>query len=258
MTSALRHTWFISLRDLRNLARQPWWIAISLAQPLVYLFLYSALFRKVVEIPGFGAGSYIDFLTPGIVILTALFSGGFAGMNIINDLDRGVIDRFLATPVSRGALIAGRLLQGAIVVTIQCLIIIGLALTIGASFPGGVVGVLILIAVAVLLGAAVGALSIALALVVRREESVIGAVQMLLLPMTFLASVFMARDLMPGWIQGVARFNPVDWAAQAGREAVSADVGWSLVFSHGAYLVAFALVSAWIATRGFRAYQRSV
>jgi ABC-2 type transport system permease protein len=258
MTTALRHTWYISLRDLRNLARQPWWIAISLAQPLVYLFLYSALFQKVAEIPGFGAGSYIDFLTPGIVILTALFSGGFAGMAIINDLDRGVIDRFLATPVSRGALIAGRLLQGAIVVTIQCLIIIGLSLTIGASFPGGVAGVFILIAVAVLLGSAVGALSIALALVVRREESVIGAVQMLLLPMTFLASVFMARELMPSWIQDIAGFNPVDWAAEAGREAVSADVDWGVVLSHGGYLVAFALVSAWVATRGFRAYQRSV
>jgi ABC-2 type transport system permease protein len=256
--TAIRHTWYISLRDLRNLARQPWWIAISLAQPLVYLFLYSALFRKVAEIPGFEAGSYIDFLTPGIVILTALFSGGFAGMAIINDLDQGVIDRFLATPVSRAALIVGRLLQGAIVVTIQCLIIIGLSLTIGANFPGGVAGVFILVAVAVLLGSAVGALSIALALVVRREESVIGAVQMLLLPMTFLASVFMARELMPGWVQDIASFNPVDWAALAGREAVSADVDWTLVFSHGAYLVVFALVSAWIATSGFRAYQRSV
>jgi ABC-2 type transport system permease protein len=103
------------------------------------------------------------------------------------------------------------------------------------------------------LGSAVGALSIAIAIVVRREESVIGVMQMLLRLMTFLASVFMARELMPGWIQDIACFNPVDWAAGAGREAVSADVDWSLVLSHGAYLVAFALLSAWVATRGFRA-----
>lgn len=77
----------------------------------------------------------------------------------------------------------------------------------------------------------------------------IGAMQMLLLPMTFLASVFMARELMPGWIQDIAGFNPVGWATGAGREAVSADVDWSLVLSHGAYLVAFALVSAWVPQR---------
>jgi ABC-2 type transport system permease protein len=87
---------------------------------------------------------------------------------------------------------------------------------------------------------------------------VIGAVQLLLLPLTFLSSVFMQRDLMPGWIQEVARFDPADWAVQAGREAVGANVDWNLVLSRGCYLAAFTLASAWLATRGFRAYQRSV
>ena len=77
----------MSLRDLRNLARQPWWIGISLAQPLVYLLLFSAALPQVADIPGFAAGSYVDFFTPGIVVVTALFSGGWAGMGMINDLD---------------------------------------------------------------------------------------------------------------------------------------------------------------------------
>jgi ABC-2 type transport system permease protein len=248
----------MSLRDLRNLARQPWWIAISLAQPLVYLLLYSALFERVAEIPGFEGGSYLDFVVPGIVLMTAMFSGGWAGMGVINDLDHGVVDRFLVSPVRRGALIAGRLMQQAIVTVIQSLIMIGLALAIGASFPGGVLGVVALIATAIVLGTAFGALSIGLALVVRKEESVVGAVQLLLLPLTFVSSVFMQPALMPGWIQDVARFNPADWAARAGREAVAADGDWSLVLSHGVYLAAFALACAWLATRAFRAYQRSV
>jgi ABC-2 type transport system permease protein len=258
MTTAVSHSWYMSLRELRNLARQPWWIAISLAQPLVYLLIYSALFEKVAEIPGFTGGSYLDFFAPGIVVVTALFSGGWAGMNIINDLDRGVLDRFLVSPVNRGALIAGRLMQQAIITIVQSLIIVGLALALGADFPGGVAGVVLLIATSVLLGAGFAALSIALALLLRREESVIGAVQLLLLPLTFLSAAFMARELMPGWIQDVARFNPVDWAAEAGREAVAADVDWASVLSHGGYLLAFALAGAWLATRAFRAYQRSV
>jgi ABC-2 type transport system permease protein len=63
---------------------------------------------------------------------------------------------------------------------------------------------------------------------------------------------------MPGWIQDVSRFNPVDWAVTAGREAVGADTDWSSVLAHGGYLLAFALVSAWLAASAFRAYQRSV
>jgi ABC-2 type transport system permease protein len=258
MTAGLRQSCYMTLRDLRALVRQPWWIAISLAQPLVYLLLYSALFEKVAQIPGFEGGSYLDFVVPGIVLMTAMFSGGWAGMGVIDDVQRGVVDRFLVSPVSRGALIAGRLMQQAIVTVIQSLIMVGLGLAIGARFPGGVPGVAVLVTAAIVLGTAFGALSIGLALVMRKEESVVAAVQLLLLPLTFLSSVFMQPGLMPDWIENVARFNPADWAVQAGREAVAADVDWSVVLSHGGYVTAFALASAWLATRGFRAYQRSV
>jgi ABC-2 type transport system permease protein len=258
MTTFLAHSWFFARRELRNLARQPWWIAVSLAQPIIYLLLFAALFRKVVEIPGFGADSYLDFFTPGVVVMTALFSGGWGGMGIINDLDRGVMDRFLVSPARRGALIAGRLAQQTIVSLIQSLIIIVLGLILGASYPGGVAGILVLFVVAVLLGAGFGALSIALGLLLRREESVIAAVQFVLLPLTFLSSVFIAQNLAPGWIQTIARFNPVDWAAQAGRDVLGTDVDWGLVLSRTGFLALFALACAFLATRAFRAYQRSV
>ena len=95
MSNAFADTWFMTQRHLRNLFRQPVWIFISLVQPIVWLLLYGALFRKIVEIPGFGSGSYIDFLTPGIVVMTCLFSAGWSGMGLIDDIDRGVVDRFL-------------------------------------------------------------------------------------------------------------------------------------------------------------------
>ena len=76
MIHAIADTYFMTHRHFRNLLRQPAWILISLVQPVVWLLLYGALFRKIVEIPGFGAGSYIDFLTPGIVVMTCLFSAG--------------------------------------------------------------------------------------------------------------------------------------------------------------------------------------
>jgi ABC-2 type transport system permease protein len=258
MNAVFRDTWYMTVRHLRILARQPWWIAVSLAQPIVYLLLYGALFKRIVEIPGFRAGSYIDFLTPGIVVTTALFSGGWGGMSVIDDLDKGVVDRFLVTPTSRFALIAGRLVQGAIVVVIQSLIVVGLGLLVGARFDGGLAGIAVLFACAVLLGTAFGALSSALALIMRREESVIAAVQFVILPLTFLSAVFMQVNLAPNWIQTAARFNPLNWSVQAGREAMSANVDWNTVGAHAAYLVLFAIAAAWLATRAFRTYQRSV
>ncbi|HEX7146678.1 MAG TPA: ABC transporter permease, partial [Actinomycetota bacterium] len=136
MSTTLTHSWFMtwcmSARHLRNLARQPWWIAITLVQPIIWLLLFGAVFKATADIPGFAADSYVDFLTPGIVVMTAAFAGGWAGMGVIEDLNRGVIDRFLVSPVKRQALICGRLVQLAIVSLLQSLIVIGLGLLVGA------------------------------------------------------------------------------------------------------------------------------
>jgi hypothetical protein len=151
MTAALAQTRSMTIRHLRELWRQPWYVAITLVQPVIWLLLFGALFKRVVEIPGFGGGDYVDFLTPGIVVMTALFTAGWSGMSVIEDLNRGVMDRFLVSPVSRGSLIAGRLGQLAITIAIQSLVVVGLALAVGARFPGGIPGVALLVACSVLL-----------------------------------------------------------------------------------------------------------
>ena len=258
MNNALADSWFMTVRHLRNLFRQPAWIAISLIQPVVWLLLYGALFRKIVEIPGFGADSYIDFLTPGIVVMTCLFSAGWSGMGLIDDLDRGVVDRFLVSPASRGSLIAGRLIQGAMVGVVQAVIIIVLGLIVGASYPGGIAGLTALTVCAVLLGTAIGALSNGVALLSRREETMIAVSNFVLLPMTFLSSVFMAQALMPQWMQDVAQYNPVNWAVQAGRAALAVNGDCGIVLSRMGYLAIFTVVCTWLATRAFRVYQRSI
>ena len=258
MSNVFADSWFMTVRHLRNLFRQPAWIAISLIQPIVWLLLYGALFRKIVEIPGFGANSYIDFLTPGIVVMTCLFSAGWSGMGLIDDIDRGVVDRFLVSPAGRGSLISGRLIQGAMVGVIQAVIIIVLGLLVGATYPGGIAGLVMLTLCAVLLGTAIGALSNAVALLSRREETMIAVSNFVLLPLTFLSSVFMAQALMPGWMQSVAKYNPVNWAVQAGREALAAHGDWSIVLSRTGYLLIFTVVCTWLATRAFRVYQRSI
>jgi ABC-2 type transport system permease protein len=164
-------------------------------------------------------GSYLDFLAPGIVVMTAVFSNGWSGMGTLNDMRAGVLDRLLVTPVTRPALVVGAVLHGAGSSLVQFVILIGLAAVLGAHFSGGVAGLVVLLVCAVLLGVGIGALSHLLALLLRREASVIAAGNFVLLPLVFLSSVFMQRNLMPGWIRTVASGNPVDWAVRAGRAA---------------------------------------
>jgi ABC-2 type transport system permease protein len=144
------------------------------------------------------------------------------------------------------------------VIVIQSVIMVGLALAVGASFPGGPGGVVVLILVATLLGAAFGALSNSLALVTRQEESLIGAVTFLVLPLTFLSTALMRGDLLPGWMQTAADLNPVDWAIEAGRSATAASPNWGLIAGNTALLVALLVVCGALATRAFRSYQASV
>lgn len=258
VSASLADTVHMTQRYIRALIRQPYYVAITLTQPVIWLLLFGALFKRVVEIPGFANTSYLTFLTPGVIIMSAMFSNGWSGMAIIEDLDRGVMDRFLVSPVRRGALITGLLIYGAVVTLIQSLIIILLALALGARFDGGIVGVLVLLAGTVFLGAAFSSLSNALALLLRQQESVIAANNFLVLPLSFLSGTFMQLSLVPGWIRQIARYNPVNWAVQAGRAALGTNTDWGLVLSRTGGLLLLAVVCGWLSTRAFRAYQRSV
>jgi ABC-2 type transport system permease protein len=253
----LVHSVYLTARALRTLSRQPMYLAFTLVQPMIWLLLFGQLFKRLSDLPGFGSGSYLEYLSPGVVVMTAMFSAGWAGTSFIQDMERGVMDRNLTSPVKRGALVAGSLAYQAVSTVIQSAIVIAVALLSGARFGGGVLGILVVFGCAVLLALAFAALSDAVALLVRQQEALIAVSQFLTMPLTFLSSALIAPSLMPGWVGDVARFNPVDWAAVASREALSASPDWSLVVRDLGLLLALALVMAWLATRAFRSYQRS-
>jgi ABC-2 type transport system permease protein len=246
------------IRYVRALLRQPAWVFVTLVQPVIWLVLFGALFEKTVDIPGFASDSYIEFLAPGVVVMTAFFSAGWSGMGMIQDYDRGILDRFLSSPVKRVALVAGPLMQNTLVILIQSVIIVVLALILGASFPNGVLGVLALILISAILGAGFGALSNGLGLVFLKEDSLIATMVFLQLPLTFLSGAFQQENLQPEWMRVVADFNPVNWAIEAGRNVAMEDVDWSLVLTRTGLLIAFVVAAGMFATRTFRTYQQSI
>ena len=258
MTALTTDSYLLTKRAVRTLTRQPAYLAISLVQPVIWLLLFGSLFRAIVHIPGFPPGTtYLEYITPGVIAMTALFSSGWAGTGYIDDMNLGVMDRLLSSPVRRGALIIGSLAYQALTTVIQTLIVFGIAFAAGARFPGGISGVAITSVAAVLIAMIIASLSNAIALLVRQQEALIGISQFIVLPLQFLSGAIMATALAPGWVQHVARYNPVDWAVVASRSALSADPQWGTILPRLGWLALLAAVMAWLATRAFRSYQKS-
>ncbi|MET7402112.1 ABC transporter permease [Dactylosporangium sp. NPDC005572] len=248
----------LTARRLKVFVRQPAFLLITLIQPAIWLFLFGNLFRRIVELPGFGGGSYLDFLVPGVVVMTAISSSMWSGMGVLEEIDRGTMNRFLSTPVSRGAILTAVVIEQVLSVTIQAVIIVLLGLLAGASLPGGLLGAVFLILSAALLGTIFSALSNTVGMLVRQRETIIGLNTLLLLPLTFLSSAFMAPSLMPGWMQALADGNPVNWALRASRAALSSTVDWADAARYGGALILLAAAMLWLSTRTFRSYQKSV
>ena len=127
-------------RQLKAIARQPAYVVIMLIQPVIWLFLFGSLFRKVVDLPGFGAPSYLDYLVPGVVIMSALSASMWSGMTVLEEIDRGIMDRFLVLPLHRSAIINASAALQSLIIAVQSVIIVLLGWAGGAHYAGGVPG----------------------------------------------------------------------------------------------------------------------
>src|SRR5580658_11174066 len=243
-------------RQWRITMRMPIFLVVSIVQPITWMLLFSQLFGKITMLGGFG-GSYVQFLAPGIAIMSALFGSGYAGMGLLNDIDRGVVDRLLATPVARSALIIARVLHACMTVCIQGGIILGVAMILGARPHAGVAGFAAVLIAASLLGGGMAGISNAMAIITRRQEAMFAVLNFTMLPMVYLSSMIMAKALMPKWIQTVSTYNPVDWAVTVARNGFEgkefATFGWQLL-----WLACFTVFFAMLATRAFRRYRATM
>jgi ABC-2 type transport system permease protein len=251
-------TWWMTHRQLKALLRQPAVLVITLVQPMVWLFLFGNLFRRIVELPGFGAASYLDYLVPGVVVMNAVSSSMWAGMGTIDEIERGTLNRFLITLMRRAAVLNANVIVQAITVGFQSLVIVLIGRSAGAHYTGGALGPVVLVLASVLLGTVFSAFSNVLGMTVRQRESIIGLSIFLLLPLTFLSTAFMAKALVPGWMQTVAAGNPVNWALDSARSALASTIDWGTLLVHGAWLVTLACVLVALSTLTFRGYQRTV
>ena len=249
------------LRDLSTLTgrlmlrnfRMPAYLIISIVQPIIWLLLFGQLFAGVTKLAGFGTDNYMEFLAPGLAIMSALFGSAYSGMALLMDHDRAILDRLLVTPASRGAVIGAYVAQSGLTVIVQASVILVVGLLLGAHIGGGVAGFLVVLVAGSLLGAGFGALSNALALHVMRHDAIIAIMNFIILPLTFLSSMMMAPSGMPDWIRLAAGFNPVNWAVELARAAFFGTAPGALLVPAAA-LALFTLVCVLIAVRSFQRF----
>ena len=129
----------------------PAFIIMNLFQPVLWLVLFTQIFKSLGNMPGIGS-SYLQFFTPGVVIMTVLFGAMFSGMGMLMDIDCGILAKMLATPVTRVSIITGRVIASVVVLIIQVLIVLIISAIMGVHFATGIPGVLFALLLAALLG----------------------------------------------------------------------------------------------------------
>ena len=262
VAAPLRAGWFtqtgqVLRRWLLSTWRQAWGPIMSLVQPVIWILLFGSVFSSLGALPQFGGAGYIDYLVPGILMMTVLYSGAWAGTGYIDDINSGVMDQYLTSPISRTAIISGQLAQQLIINVVQSVVVLGIGWLASARYPGGVGGMLVALGIATLLATIFCCASTAVALRARSQIALISLSQLIVLPATFLSTTMMPADLMPEWVQSVSRWNPMTWAVELGRGGLTGvypEYGW---WQAGGLALLAALAFVW-AVRSIRAYQRSI
>ncbi len=247
----LSDTWYQFVRHMRTQLRMRIWIFIQLIQPIIWLLLFPQIFKSVSDLPGIG-GDYLQFLAPGVVVMTVLFGSAWAGMGMLHDIDMGILSKMLATPVTRVSIITSRVVASMATLVVQALIIFTLAVIMGVNIATGVPGVLLSIVLISLLGLGFAAFSNGLALYLRRPEPLMGVINLVALPTVFLSSTMMPPELLPDWLDTVRKFNPVDYAVVGVRGLVMTGYIWSELWRSLLVLAAWATAGITFGTLMFR------
>jgi ABC transporter DrrB family efflux protein len=204
----------LARRNLLHIKADPEQLVGMTVQPLLFLGLFICVFGRSV------AGSnhdYLQYALPGVLVQTSAYIGFRTAWGINTDFERGLIDRFRSLPISRSAVVTGRITADAMRVVWGTFILTGFGLVLGFRFHGGLAGGIGAALLVTAFGASVCWPMALMGISAKSPESASTAVSMLLLPMTYLSSVFAPPDSMPTWVQGFVRVNPITQVVDAVR-----------------------------------------
>lgn len=205
-------------RNLLRYKRIPQLLFFSTVQPVMFLLLFNFVFGGAIS--GVG-GSYINYLLPGILMQTALFSSLQTGVGLADDMTKGIVDRFRSLPMTRLAVLAGRTIADAIRSLMIVVIMLLVGIVIGFNPSGGVLGILGASGLAVLFGFAFSWVSAAIGLAVRNSEAAQVAGFVWVFPLIYISSAYVPVETLPNVLKFIAQISPITVTIDAVRELMA-------------------------------------
>ncbi|MCL4399184.1 ABC transporter permease [Candidatus Parvarchaeota archaeon] len=250
--SFLRTIVSLSNRDLKKWYLNPALLVISLIQPIIWLTLFGKAFNLGSLFAGnagsailtriFGTSSYFSFLAIGMLAFITVSTSMMGGMSIVWDRRFGFIDKILSTPVSRAAIIIGKIANSIVRALIQAGVVLIIAVALGMTVSYITLsGLITTFGALFLLSFGMSSLFILLALRSRDWQSQMMIINLLMLPLLFASNAFFPVAEMPSWLQAIANVNPISYAISIGRNAMLGIPTSSSIYLQMGYLGAFAV-----------------
>ncbi len=256
MRQLILDSWYVAWRELIKFLRQKVRIIMVVIQPLIWLGLMGNMMSGLTNNPFggrvLGVSRYLDFMTPGIILMTMLFGGVFGGLSIIWDRRIGYLEKLLASPIKREAIPFGKTIASMIQGSAQVAIIIVIASLFGVRFQTGMAGILLIVVIAMLFCAVLSGLSLTLASMIKTHETLMAVVNFLTMPLMFTSDALFPRAVMPTWLAAIARVNPVSYAVGAIRELTIHGWTWNKILPSIAVVVVLDVVFMLISQFAFR------
>ena len=237
-------------RALLKVRHMPEQLFDVIVTPIMFTVMFTYLFGGAL------AGSpevYLQFLLPGILVQTVVFTTIYTGFTLNTDISKGVFDRFRSLPIWKPSPIVGAMAGDTIRYTISSVIVVVIGLILGFRPETGAVGVVASILLLNVFGVGVSWIFVVLALVVRTPSVVMTMSWLVLMPVTFASNIFVDPATMPGWLQAFVAVNPVAILVTTVREIMDGTVTASSV---ALSLVAPAVVTAGLAPVAIGLYSR--
>jgi ABC-2 type transport system permease protein len=237
-----RETYEIFQRWMRKTLRRPPFLFFALVQPIVWFVLFTQAFQRIADIPGFqsltGTDNYVVFFVGAVLLQTSISSSMQSGMGMVSDLESVFLDKMRVAPIHRSAILVGKVASDGARILIQSSVIILLGLPLGVTFASGPLGLFLVLVIAAAFGIAWSGISNLIALASRNSEVTMMVSILTTFPLLFLSTAMMPMELLPGWIQVVATYNPMSYVASAFQQLIIRG------FDFGVILAAFLVIIA--------------
>jgi len=253
MNYLMYDTYTIFWRELKRYKKSRSGVLIRLIQPAIWIIVIGNTFsgtQPLIQSVGF-EGKYIEFMAPGVIILTAIFTSIFGGVNTLWDRRYGFMNKALTSPISRSSIALGKMGAISLISALQASLIVGIALAIGVTFPNPLMIVPIM-AIVILFSMGFSGISVIVAATAKSQETFWGVINFLGMPLFMLSPALFPLELLPNWLATIAKLNPVTYTVLLVREMMTgvSEGGISALLSIGIISV-FVLVMVGMASYVF-------